>query len=887
LAERDNQHEGFEVVARADGIEELRLAANGLRVLLVPLPEVPVVSACVVYHVGSRNEAVGHTGATHLLEHLLFKGSRSFDPAEGRAVARLLERVGATFNATTWFDRTNYYETLPPEHLDLALEIEADRMRHALLREADLTSEMTVVRNEFARGENDPFDVLLKESFAIAFREHPYHHPTIGWRGDIENASVERLRQFYDTFYYPDNASLVLAGSFDRPAALKLVAERFAALPRAPRPLPRVFAQEPPQQGERRFVVRRSGEVGWVVVSWHVPPASHDDTHALAVLADGLAGGVTSRLHQRLVESGTCLNVHAIAWQLRDPGLFQVFAALNPPASHAEVEAAVRGEVAAIAREGLGAEELARAKVQVEAQTAYHRDSPGQVAAALSEAISAADWRFYLDYPERTEAVSAAEVQRVAGLYFDEDTASVGYFIPRTEGGGAGGGGVTPRAVQATPCTYRSNLASQVEEAVLPGGVRLLLLERHSNPTVHLYGSLLAGHAVVGTEAWTAASLTPEMLERGTARHSRLDLARVLEDRGIELEISAESFAPTEVFISGRCLARHTPLVLELMVEMLREPTFPEEELEKVRSLRLGELAQAQEDTFLRAFEAFCRLAYPSGHPHYRRPVEERRASLEALRRADLAALHGTLYGPASLILVVAGDFDSPAVRAGLEGLFSGWCGGLERPPDVTRRAAVDATPGEARVRMRDKPNLDVVLGHPCALRRRDDDFLAALLGNSILGHSTLSSRLGLRLRDRDGLTYGVVSRFFGASLVDGPWAVTFSVAPQDLERALASAREEIEKLLAEGATAQELADERATLAGSYRVSLATPAGMAREIARLARHGLPISELDRLPEAVLTTGEGAVLEALRHHIVPTRLSLAVAGDFVDPESPPG
>ena len=230
--------EGFKVVAQERGVEELVLEGNGLRVLLLPDPSVPVVAVCVVYHVGSRNEAVGHTGSTHLLEHLMFKGSQRFNPADGRPIARVLERVGAHFNATTWFDRTNYYETLPPEHLELALELEADRMRNALLRESDLATEMTVVRNEFERGENEPFDALLKESFAIAFREHPYHHPTIGWRSDIENTSIDRLRAFYDTFYYPDNASLVLVGSFERAEALELTARHFGPLPRAPRAHP-------------------------------------------------------------------------------------------------------------------------------------------------------------------------------------------------------------------------------------------------------------------------------------------------------------------------------------------------------------------------------------------------------------------------------------------------------------------------------------------------------------------------------------------------------------------------------------------------------------------------------------------------------------------------
>jgi zinc protease len=872
--------ETFTVEARERGVEQLRLEANGLHVLLLPQPEVPVVAVCLVYHVGSRNEAVGYTGSTHLLEHLMFKGSQRFNPAEGRPIARVLERVGAHFNATTWFDRTSYYEILPPEHLDLALELEADRMRGAMLRPEDLATEMTVVRNEFERGENEPLDVLLKESFAIAFREHPYHHPTIGWRSDIEHTTIDRLRGFYDTFYHPDNASLVLVGAFDREAALAAVARRFAPLARAPQAIPRVVTEEPRQEGERRFTVRRAGEVGWVSVSWRAPAAAHPDTHALAVLADALGGGVTSRLYQRLVETGLCLDAQAVAWQLRDPGLFQVFATLNPPTGHGKVEKIIRREVAALARRGLARPEVERAKAQVEAQTAYHRDSPGQVAAGLAEAISAVDWRFYLDYPERIRSVQRDDVRRVAAATFTDDSVSVGYFVPKD---GGGGGTVTrpqPSPVRPHPCFLRTDLAPRVQETALPGGGLLLLLPRHVNPTVHLHGSLLAGHGLVGSEEWTAVSLLPDMLERGTAGHSRLEIARLLEDRGIELDVAGDGFSPLEVFCSGRCLARHLPLLLDLLAEMLFTPAFPADELEKLRKLRLGELAQSQEDTFHRAFEAFSRLIYPPGHPYWRRPVEEKRADLERVSAAELRRAHAALYGPATAILSLVGDFDPGEVVSRIRGAFGGAGGGSREAPAVARRWPADALERQAREEMMDKPNLDVVMGHPGGLRRADPDFLAASLGNSVLGHSTLSSRLGVRLRDREGLTYGVVSRFFGASLLDGPWAVTLSVAPPNLERAVAVLREEITRFTAEGPSETELADERAAMAGSYRVSLATPMGVARELVRLARHRLPVAEIDRIPDAVLALRREDVVEAVRRHIVTEHLSVAVAGDLV-------
>lgn len=872
----------FLALDKGGGVEELELVSNGLRVLLVANRFVPVVAVCVVYHVGSRHEVSGQTGATHLLEHLLFKGSANFNADNGRPIARVMERVGAAFNATTWLDRTNYYETLPAEHLDLALAVEADRMRGALLREEDLATELTVVRNELERGENDPFEVLLKDSFATAYRQHPYRHPTIGWRHDVEHATIATLRAFYDTFYYPDNATLIVVGAFDRKALLERIAHHFGPLPRAGCPIPRAVTQESPQQGERRFKIRRRGEVEWVGLSWHIPPAAHPDTPALAVLADALGGGVTSRLYQRLVETNLCLDVQAVAWQLHDPGLFQLFATLAPGVEHERVEAIMREEARAAAS-GLTTAELNRAKAQVEAHTAYHRDSPGQVAAALTEAVAAADWRFYTNYLRSIRGVSREDVGRAAAGRLEDDNLTVGWFVP-LDGVSARGGAIP--SVGPQPCGYKTALLGGVCEVLYEGGARAVILPRRGNPTVSIHGTLLAGHGMLPATRWTAASLVPDMLERGTASRNRMAIARYLEDRGIEFGVSSESFNPLEVSFFGRCLSRRLEGFLELLMELLRAPSFPEEELEIARQQRLGELQQSREETFQRAWEAFSQLTYPAGHPWAMRPFDERRRGLESVRREELVAVHGELYGPRGLVLAVVGQVDRDHVGAVLDLAMRGWRGGAALPT-FPRRPPTSSSPGEARVLMADRPNVDVVLGHPGGLRRRDEDFLAAQLANAVLGHSTLSSRLGRRLREQEGLTYGVFSRFFGAGLLDGPWGMTFSVSPQHLERAVRAAREELERYCSEGPGEEELEEQRQAFAGSYRVSLATPAGLARELARALRYDLPLTELEELPARVLATSLEEVRRAIRAHFSPDHLSLAAAGELVDPSPPPG
>jgi zinc protease len=431
VSKRSRRPQPFQFVREKAGIREFVLRSNGLKVLLLSNRVAPVLTFAVVYHVGSRNEAVGHTGATHLLEHLMFKGTREYRREKGTAIASVLDRLGARFNATTWFDRTNYYETVPSAELDAVLKLEASRMRGSLVLDEDRQPEMTVVRNEFERGENSPFQVLYKHSFAVAFREHPYHHPTIGWSSDIEGVTTARLKEFYDVFYHPNNATAMLIGDFEEESALAAIARRFGAIPPSPRPIPRVYTVEPPQEGERRFVVRRTGEVAWVALSWRSVAARHADTPALAVLGNVLGGGITTRLYQALVETNLTLSVTVVPWQLKDPALFSVFAPVRPGVDPAVVERVIREEMAKVASGGVTEAELAKGRRQIEAEVIFDRDSTDQIAGSLSEAIAVADWEWYADYPAAIGRVSAEDVRHAAAAIFQDDGLTVGIFQPK------------------------------------------------------------------------------------------------------------------------------------------------------------------------------------------------------------------------------------------------------------------------------------------------------------------------------------------------------------------------------------------------------------------------------------------------------------------------
>ncbi|HEX8177987.1 MAG TPA: pitrilysin family protein [Pyrinomonadaceae bacterium] len=439
-----------EFVNESDGIREYRLP-NGLKVLLCENRVAPVVTFLVLYKVGSRNEAVGYTGATHLLEHMLFKGTPTFNKDRNTQIAATLQKIGADFNATTWYDRTNYFETVPSDQLALAIQLEADRMRNSFIADADRQSEMTVVRNELERGQNEPMMVLDEAVYATAFREHPYHHPTIGWRADVENVPTARLKAFYDTFYHPNNATAILVGDFNPGEALRLIEQHFGAHPATREPIPEVYTDEPPQEGERRIVLRRAGELAHVQIAYHTPavlgqmnvlsnealaaraaaPPVENDIYALVVLSAALAHGLTSRLYQALVEQQLAVSVTSNCDQFRDPGLFNVYATVKPDVEPRAVEQVILRELRGVAEAGLPASEVEKAKQQILAQVAYNRDGTASVAMQMSEAEAVADWRFYKDYAANIARVSGADVQRVARRYFHEDNRTVGYFMPK------------------------------------------------------------------------------------------------------------------------------------------------------------------------------------------------------------------------------------------------------------------------------------------------------------------------------------------------------------------------------------------------------------------------------------------------------------------------
>ena len=421
----------FQHIKSSGGIEEYQLKSNGLKVLMLQDNSTPVTTFMVTYHVGSRNEAIGYTGSTHLLEHLMFKGSRNYNKEKGTAIWDELQNIGAQINATTWNDRTNYFEVVPSQYLEKAISIEADRMRYSFLRDEDRQPEMTVVRNEYERGENSPFDVLDKNIWATAYQAHPYHHSTIGWRSDIENVSTERLKDFYNIYYWPNNATATVIGDFNVDSTLSLIEKYFGEHSKSEHEIPKVYTEEPQQEGPRRIVVKRTGQAGITAVAHKTPHGLHNDIHAIHLLGKILCDGKSSRLYQKIVDQGLATSLFMYDFPFKDNGLFITYAFLTPEVSNQKVEEIILDEYNDIINNGVDQEELNRAIAKTRATVAFSRDGSYAVASALNEAIAIGDWEFYTNFLDNIEAVSTENIQLAAKQYLVEDQSTVGWFIPK------------------------------------------------------------------------------------------------------------------------------------------------------------------------------------------------------------------------------------------------------------------------------------------------------------------------------------------------------------------------------------------------------------------------------------------------------------------------
>lgn len=873
------------------GIEEYRLH-NGLSVLLARRTSAPVVTVNVIFRVGSRNEAVGYTGSTHFLEHLMFKGTTAHDPLKGTGLDDVLKKVGGINNATTYYDRTNYFEVVPRDSLALCLEIEGDRMRHLLLRDSDRKAEMTVVRNELERGEDEPSQLLENMTFSTAFREHPYHHPVIGWRSDVEGVPLSRLRQFYNDFYYPNNATLVIAGDFDREKTLALIEKYFGKIAPRSTPFPKVYTTEPKQEGERRFIVTRGKDLPKVTVAFHTPRGVNPATYPLDVAASILGdhSRKSSRLYKSLVETGLCSEVYASNYTLLDPALCLVTATVQPGKNPKQVEAVILAELKRLVDEPVSDYELALAKASISKKFRLSLSDPMGLVQSITEGVAVGDWHWWAHYPLEVQKVTAASVEDNAKKTFLEDNRTVGYYLPvgtRLAQFPQAGAVTLPAPLSGSAITVAapeqvkrgaiaSTWAKRVEKVVMPNGLTFLLAPMYDVGklgTIAISGKIRAGDYFCEPGHSAKSNILAELLTYGTKSYAKDVLASKLEEMGASLDFSSGTF-----FHDFDCEVASEDLsqMISLINSSLREPLLAKSDFKLVKDLLKAKIEEESTGTTETAWNAALGTMYKDTFVYHSEPFAKQKEEIDSTELSEVENYHKRFYNPANCVISLVGDFDKEKVKAMLLDTFKDWEKG-EHTEISLSAGGINPNPKRDLVTpLPDKSNVEIVLTHPVSVSFKTKDYLPSLIGNSVLGYDSFACRLA-PVRDRYGLTYSISSRISEPQFQYSPWSVELSVNPENVTKATQIVRSIVSDFTKNGITEAELANEKSHLSGVFQVGLRTRRAVARKIAEYEQIGLPISNLDDFSTRISKVTLSQVNESIKKNFSLKDAVLSISG----------
>ncbi len=882
-------------VNEIEGISEYRLN-NGARVLLFPDPSKEVVTVNMTVFCGSRHEGYGEAGMAHLLEHMLFKGT----PTHPDIPKALKDRgAGRSMNGTTWTDRTNYYETLPAtgDNLEFAIRLEADRLVNSLIRGEDLESEMTVVRNEFESGENQPTRVLMQRMQSAAYEWHNYGRTTIGNRSDIERVPVVKLRQFYRKYYRPDNILLVVAGKFEPEEALKHIGTYFGALTRPEEPVDDTYTTEPPQDGERTVVVRRVSEIQLAGAAYHVPASSHPDYPAVQVLSYILGDEPSGRLYRGLVETEIATGVYAFSFAFAEPGLLMTMAEV-PVAGSVEQARLKLIEVLeqSFAEEPVTEKEVERAVQQLLKRRELEAANTDDIAVSLSDWAAQGDWRLYFLHRDRLEKLTRDDVQRVAEKYLLRNNRTVGLFIPSTEAERikvpeapnlaellegyqgreaiAAGEQIDPEPLAIEQRTLRGELMEGIDYALLPKKTR--------GETVSMALTLRFGTEETLKGKVAAVELLGTLMSRGTDKLNYQELQDELTRLRAELSMSSTVGLVQLTVLTKR---DKLPEIIQLVGDLLRRPRLDADELEVIRRQVITSLERGTSEPQALAPRSVRRQLspYPTDHVLYVPTVAEEIERYRNVTVNDIRELHADFLGNQAGEISMVGDFDTEEVKALLKSQLQGWS--TEQPyvrvdrgphPEIDGSLDVIETP--------DKANAFFFSSQQYRLADDNPEYASLVLGNFILGGGSLSSRLGNRVRQQEGLSYGVRS---GVSARARDNRVDFTLYaitnPQNKDRLINVLREELIRIRDEGITEAELNEAKMAYLQAERVKRSSDGALTSELLGTIFNERTMKYHADHEDQIRDATVDSVNAAIRKYIDPERLVMAIAGDFATKE----
>jgi zinc protease len=868
---------------------------NGLDVILMEDHRLPLVAVNIWYHVGPANERPGLTGFAHLFEHMMFEGSKY---AGEKAHFLYLESAGAsTINGSTDFDRTNYYETLPSNQLELALWLESDRMGFLLegLDEAKLENQRDVVRNERRQNiENVPYGLVQEELFHQLFpKGHPYYASIIGSHADIEAARIEDVRDFFRLYYAPNNASLSIVGDFDPDKTKELVEKYFGPIP-AGKPVPPPDVTTPPITSEKRITVEDQVELPRVCMAWVTGPAFSQTDAECDLLARILGGSKSSRLYKNLVyKRRIAQDVVAHQSSLALGSIFLIEATGKPGVEPQQLENAIREELEKFQKDGPKRAELQRACNTIESAIIRALENFGGLADRLNLYNHfTGDPGYLAGDIGRYQNVTLESLQELARTGLKRDSGVVVWAVPGSKTiddvpkSPSTSGKTIPESIPILDQDWRSTFPSPgptpalrlpiPKELQLPNGLRIFLIEQHSLPIISANLITLSGSERNPTSRPGLASFTAEMLDEGTRNRSPLAIAADADQIGATLSSGSST---DYSYVATRTLKKNVRAAFGLLSDVLLNPAFDPKEIERIRNDRLIHILQQKDNPGVLAIKVFFDAVYGSSHPYGYVDIGTEESN-RAITQELLLSFYNAGYFAANSALIVAGDITESELGALADKYFGAWreTGSDGHMPEVpgksTRRILIIDKP--------DAPQTVLRLGH-VGVARSSPDYVAIDVMNTALG-GLVSSRINLNLREKHGYTYGASSAFIFRR-GKGPFLVGTSVRTDATAPAVTEIFSEIERMRESRLSPEELATAKDSMARSLPGLFETTPESASSIGQLFVHSLPPNYYHNLPEQIQNVTDADVQEVARKYLKPDETVITAVGDRskIEPE----
>ncbi|MBF23503.1 MAG: peptidase M16 [Pusillimonas sp.] len=874
---------------------------NGLTVLLSPDASKASVTVNMTYLVGSRHENYGQTGMAHLLEHMLFRGT----PSLPNALAEFSKR-GLRANGSTSSDRTNYYATFAsdPELLEWYLRWQADVMVNATISRADLDTEMTVVRNEMEAGENSPFESLMQKVQSAAYQWHNYGNDTIGARSDVENVDIEQLRAFYRLYYQPDNAVLIVSGRFDLQKTLDLVANAFAETPQPKRSLPPEYTIEPVQEGEQEVIVRRQGGTPLVLAQYHIPAAASPEFVAFDLGAMILADTPSGRLYKALVQKGLAAHSFGFARPMRQPGYALFGAQLENGMNPDEALNTLTETLEDLETQPFTDEELERARTQWMTSWEQTHADPASLASALSESAALGDWRLFYWTREQAEKANLKAVQEVTSAYLVPSNRTTGLYIPTESTRRA------PKPVATDPAALLKdfegrevndptaafeaspqNIDAQTVRETLSldnGTIELALLPKPTRgDRVEARLLLQAGSAEDLENLRTVSSTAAALLTRGTTQYTRQEIA----DRFDQLQAQVGfGGGGNQVGINISVPGKNLPDVIELVGHILREASYPAEELDRYKTQARASIESAMTQPGSVASRTLARHdnPWPPSDIRYVPTFKEALEEINSLNRNALVDFHQRFYGAATLRFSAVGSFNPENTKSALLQAFKNW----KPAPEYKRieQPFRKVEPEQFTLHTPDKANAVFMAFQPLKVQDDAPDYTALYVANYILGGSS-SSRLWSRIRVEEGISYDVGSSIDASAFEpSGEWSLSAILAPENAQRFKQAMNEELERAIQDGFTQEELNEAVRALMNLRRLNRSNDGVLASVWLDYMQEGRSFAWSAKIDKELEALTLEQVNAAARKYFQPQALSSALAGDFpnqANTETKPG